>query len=42
MKKSLIAASLLLATPTLAADWQTIHTEHFNVHYSTENDDYAI
>ena len=41
MKKSLIAASLLLATPTLAADWQTIHTEHFNVHYSTENADYA-
>ena len=41
MKKSLIASALLLAAPAFAADWQTIHTEHFNVHYSIEHIDFA-
>lgn len=42
MKKTLLATSLLLATHTQAAvQWQTIHTEHFNVHYSQENADWA-
>lgn len=41
MKKSLIASALLLVTPTFAADWQTIHTEHFNVYFSTEHTDFA-
>ncbi|MEL0648825.1 hypothetical protein V6248_15465 [Pseudoalteromonas agarivorans] len=41
MKKTLIASALLLATPTFAADWQTIHTEHFNVHFSKEHVDFA-
>ncbi|MBQ4859430.1 hypothetical protein [Pseudoalteromonas sp. MMG007] len=41
MKKTLIASALLLATPTFAADWQTIHTEHFDVHFSKEHVDFA-
>ncbi|MBB1340718.1 PD40 domain-containing protein [Pseudoalteromonas sp. SR45-6] len=42
MKKTLLATSLLLATHTQAAvQWQTIYTEHFNVHYSQENADWA-
>jgi hypothetical protein len=41
MKKALIASALLLAAPSYSADWQTIHTEHFNVHYSTEHTDFA-
>ena len=41
MKKSLIASALLLAAPSFAADWQTIHTEHFNVHFSSEHTDFA-
>lgn len=41
MKKTLIASALLLAVPSFAADWQTIHTEHFNIHYSTEHTDFA-
>ena len=42
MKKTLLATALFLATQTQAAvQWQTIHTEHFNVHYSQENADWA-
>ena len=41
MKKTLIASALLLAAPSFAADWQTIHTEHFNIHYSVEHADFA-
>ena len=41
MKKSLIASALLLAAPSFAANWQTIHTEHFNVHFSSEHTDFA-
>ena len=41
MKKTLIASALLLAAPIFAADWQTIHTEHFNIHYSVEHADFA-
>ena len=41
MKKTLIASALLLAAPSFAADWQTIHTENFNIHYSIEHVDFA-
>lgn len=41
MKKTLIAAALLLTAPSYGNDWQTIHTEHFNVHYSIEHTDFA-
>jgi Tol biopolymer transport system component len=41
MNKTLIALALLLSAPTFSADWHTIHTEHFNVHYSTEHIDFA-
>lgn len=42
MKKTLLATSLLLTANALATvHWQTIHTEHFNVHYSQENADWA-
>ena len=42
MKKTLLATALLLACHAQAAvQWQTIHTEHFNVHYSQENADWA-
>ena len=41
MKKSLIASALLLVAPSFAANWQTIHTEHFNVHFSSEHTDFA-
>ncbi len=41
MKKTLITSALLLAVPSFAADWQTIHTEHFNIHYSVEHAEFA-
>lgn len=42
MKKTLLAAALLVATNAQAAvQWQTIHTEHFNVHFSPESADWA-
>ncbi|TMP03283.1 hypothetical protein CWC11_14430 [Pseudoalteromonas sp. S3178] len=41
MKKTLIASALLLAAPSFAADWQTIHTEHFNIHYSVDHAEFA-
>lgn len=41
MKKSLIVSALLLAAPSFAANWQTIHTAHFNVHFSAEHTDFA-
>lgn len=42
MKKTLLATALLLSAHAKATvQWQTIHTEHFNVHYSQENADWA-
>ncbi|MDQ9092121.1 hypothetical protein RC083_11035 [Pseudoalteromonas haloplanktis] len=42
MKKTLLTLSLFLASHVQAApQWQTIHTEHFNIHYSEENADWA-
>jgi len=42
MKKVLATIFLLLATNLYAqANWQTIHTEHFNIHYTQESHDWA-
>ncbi|CAM4266144.1 TolB family protein [Pseudoalteromonas ostreae] len=42
MKRTLLATSLLFATHAQATvQWQTIYTEHFNVHYSQDNADWA-
>ena len=42
MKKTLLATALLLSAHAKATvQWQTIHTEHFNVHYSQESADWA-
>ena len=42
MKKVLLTAALLAASHASSQEtWQTIHTEHFNVHFSTENQQWA-
>ena len=42
MKKALLTVALLAASHASSQEtWQTIHTEHFNVHFSTENQQWA-
>jgi len=42
MKKALLSVALLAAGHASSQEtWQTIHTEHFNVHFSTENQQWA-
>ncbi|WP_062567486.1 TolB family protein [Pseudoalteromonas arabiensis] len=42
MIKALLIGTLLVAGQAFSQEvWQTIHTEHFNVHFSTENQQWA-
>ncbi|MEZ7279708.1 TolB family protein [Pseudoalteromonas sp. 68 DY56-GL68] len=42
MIKALLIGTLLVAGHAFSQEvWQTIHTEHFNVHFSTENQQWA-
>ncbi|MCC9661202.1 MULTISPECIES: TolB family protein [unclassified Pseudoalteromonas] len=42
MKKALLSVALLVAGEASGQEiWQTIHTEHFNVHFSVENQQWA-
>lgn len=42
MKKTLLTTAILFAHSVYAdTQWQTIHTDHFNVHYQQENNQWA-